>query len=1338
MKIKRWSVLLGALMTVVSVLVLLSTIILPAMAANTTVVYANNHFNSLTTGTALTKDDANFFATMPSMARAVQYTTGNRAVQVKLVPGSTSASDITKEITKGGLNIDKNIMVANSEMNYATADKVVLSVDYYLASGSKGIVQSQFNSYSSNGENKSWLSLYYINTANGALCPRDSSWIDNALDLDAWNTVAIVVDLDTAQMDYYVNGLYIATETNSEMSNLVFHANRWIIAKINKNSSGLASDYAGFFRVDNAKAETFLDSYLETLKEYDANGNPLKGLQYTGPDGKAREVVARGMEKTVITYGNGCTPLYYDLSAHQGIIAPVKGASIRLQHATGLRFATQLNTEMLDDLLAMKNVGKIKNIEIGTLIAPRNYVDAAGVFTIDKLEEKLNAATKYLSVKATIGQYYGVPMGVELDDGYDTCFVGSVVNIKLGNLVRPFAATGYIKITTNSNVSGYIYAYDYATETIADYSRSIVGVAQSALADTTYEWSEKETSILNGIVQGISAVNLESTSVIKNVQKTATEVYFRNAAGVYLRLSYGGFNGWRLQANGRSYDGFDDTGAAQALSLYLGEAPQDTLETLTVTKENGALKIKAANENTYVTIDYTNSFNIKFWSANGALMSNITDVTVNLPSSNAASDETIVIKGDLISGEAIYGGGERFDVVNKRGTSFVLYTSDNYNSIVGTYVAVPLFVTTRGAGIFMNRYERIVADFGKTSSNEWILTLDNDLMDCYFYATGAMSDVLLGYTELSGHSGLPEEWAQGEMICRYSPDLATFEDREEYRTSYTEYTQIPGYTSYYVQGTNGSSTIRSLIGNEESGYTYDYTILYTEPSISSTKVIYYWNAERGTYDKTGAKGNPAGDGVKTIVTNLINAGMKPHSMLLEPWNWKLASANGTSAQNLKDTVDWLDDLGIKTMLYMGVGSLSPDMGEYNPMYQVWATLTYEDGTTERVYKLPRTSGNGTNPDVGTSRTQQFLDITNPVALEWYMDFIWDQLIDIGVDGIKIDFCETMPNEGWLYDKTTKQNFYLEYDWYDDSVFDDDEVHHAYSTYFISLFYKRMNEMKTEKQLPDGFVVLSRGGGIGSQRNPYMWEGDQVRSLTKVEDQLIALINTGISGIPFMTYDMAGYAYSTTSGSFLMSVEEESAIFARAIECTAFTANIQTHGDVRHAYQMTEETQEIYRQFCDLHEDLIPYIQKYSKVACETGMPLVRQMALQYQNDSNVYNLETQYMFGDALLVAPLFTDSASYKSVYLPAGNWLNMLTGEEISVGASGRTVSVYATLGQIPVFMNMDCSKSDYNLLAMAFGTQNWKDISGVDLGITMIESEGDSYYGDDVFDDALASEA
>ena len=61
----------------------------------------------------------------------------------------------------------------------------------------------------------------------------------------------------------------------------------------------------------------------------------------------------------------------------------------------------------------------------------------------------------------------------------------------------------------------------------------------------------------------------------------------------------------------------------------------------------------------------------------------------------------------------VYGGGERFDETNKRGKNISLYISDSYDAkgYSGSYVAIPLFSTSRGGGMFINRYETMSISF---------------------------------------------------------------------------------------------------------------------------------------------------------------------------------------------------------------------------------------------------------------------------------------------------------------------------------------------------------------------------------------------------------------------------------------------------------------------------------------------------------------------------------------------------------------------------------------------------------------------------------------------------
>jgi alpha-glucosidase (family GH31 glycosyl hydrolase) len=114
------------------------------------------------------------------------------------------------------------------------------------------------------------------------------------------------------------------------------------------------------------------------------------------------------------------------------------------------------------------------------------------------------------------------------------------------------------------------------------------------------------------------------------------------------------------------------------------------------------------------------------------------------------------------------------------------------------------------------------------------------------------------------------------------------------------------------------------------------------------------------------------------------------------------------------------------------------------------------------------------------------------------------------------------------------------------------------------------------------------------------------------------------------------------------------------------------------------------------------MQKYSKIACDTGMPPVRHLVLKYMDDVKVHDLIDEFMLGDAILVAPILTGDTWEREVYLPAGSWTDMLTGEVIE---GGKTVVAKANLGQIPVYLNND--SADKAELLPIFDGQNWNQI-------------------------------
>jgi alpha-D-xyloside xylohydrolase len=78
---------------------------------------------------------------------------------------------------------------------------------------------------------------------------------------------------------------------------------------------------------------------------------------------------------------------------------------------------------------------------------------------------------------------------------------------------------------------------------------------------------------------------------------------------------------------------------------------------------------------------------------------------------------------------------------------------------------------------------------------------------------------------------------------------------------------------------------------------------------------------------------------------------------------------------------------------------------------------------------------------------------------------------------------------------------------------------------------------------------------------------------------------------------------------------------------------------------------------------MPYIYKNAITASKEGIPVMRSMVLEFTDDKTCHYLDKQYMFGDSLLVAPIFNDEG-LAEYYLPNGVWTNYFTGKEYKGG--------------------------------------------------------------------------
>ena len=105
-----------------------------------------------------------------------------------------------------------------------------------------------------------------------------------------------------------------------------------------------------------------------------------------------------------------------------------------------------------------------------------------------------------------------------------------------------------------------------------------------------------------------------------------------------------------------------------------------------------------------------------------------------------------------------------------------------------------------------------------------------------------------------------------------------------------------------------------------------------------------------------------------------------------------------------------------------------------------------------------------------------------------------------------------------------------------------------------------------------------------------------------------------------------------------------------------------------------------RQFTRLKLRLMPYVWAAAVEAHERGTPLLRAMMLEFPDDPAVSHLDTQYLFGPSLLVAPVFDEGNSVR-YYLPPGEWTDFFTSERVSGGRFIRETDV--SMFRIPLFV-------------------------------------------------------
>jgi alpha-D-xyloside xylohydrolase len=287
-----------------------------------------------------------------------------------------------------------------------------------------------------------------------------------------------------------------------------------------------------------------------------------------------------------------------------------------------------------------------------------------------------------------------------------------------------------------------------------------------------------------------------------------------------------------------------------------------------------------------------------------------------------------------------------------------------------------------------------------------------------------------------------------------------------------------------------------------------------------------------------------------------------------------------------------------------------------------------------------------------------IDFTNPRARSWWQDQV-RQAIAAGADGFKDDDAEG--------------NFFGEVTFADGT--DPRLMRNRYGT----LYNNAMEEL-IQKDLKGNGVLFARSVSVGANGIGFLWGGDNEASfspLNGLPTVVTAGLGAGLSGMPLWTADLGGYeATASTPDARLLMRWTEYAAFSPVMEVMS-SANIGPWDFDKNAGG--HEALDTYRRYAVLHMSLFPYRYAAAQQAAKTGMPIMRALVLDYQDDARARTAKDEYLFGPDFLVAPVI-DEGTQRPVYLPPGEWVDYWTGTPAS---GGKVVIADAPVDTIPVWV-------------------------------------------------------
>ncbi|HEV7666729.1 MAG TPA: TIM-barrel domain-containing protein [Chloroflexota bacterium] len=282
----------------------------------------------------------------------------------------------------------------------------------------------------------------------------------------------------------------------------------------------------------------------------------------------------------------------------------------------------------------------------------------------------------------------------------------------------------------------------------------------------------------------------------------------------------------------------------------------------------------------------------------------------------------------------------------------------------------------------------------------------------------------------------------------------------------------------------------------------------------------------------------------------------------------------------------------------------------------------------------------------------WLDYTDPDAALWWSASWRRALTDLGYDGGMLDLGELIPADSVMADGTSGL-----------------QSHNRYP-----LLYAQSAWQAASAARPNGdFALVLRSAALGAQRfQSAQWNGDAVmrwQGSDGLKSMVPAALSFGLSGFPYWHAEVAGYVQTD------LTHDQERELWLRWLQLATWTSLLRDHlGDQPRDpidVWLDDGTVQAFRAAARVHASLLPYLYSLATEASQTGLPIMRYLPLEAPDDPRAWQEDQSYFLGPTFLVAPVVEPGATTRTVYLPAGEWVDYWRG---TLYSGGREVTVAA----------------------------------------------------------------